>query len=124
MNAAKALAALAAGSQQSKDAICTADALPVLVSLLKSDSSFVHHLAAQVLGELADGSQQSKDAIVAEALVSLLKSDGEWSIETQSEAVRALAQLAAGSQHNNDAIIAADALPALVSLLKVDNIKI
>lgn len=70
--AAKALKHLAKGSQQSKDAVIAAGALPLLVTMLRSDRPNVRDVAVGVLGCVANGSQQSKDAVVAAGALPLL----------------------------------------------------
>ena len=77
--AAAALRSCAAGSQQSKDAVIAANALPSLVSLMRSPHRSVLEQAAAALTNLASGTQSNRDAIVAAeavpVLVSLLLSD-------------------------------------------------
>lgn len=63
--AAAALSVLTSGSQESCDAIIAAGAVPVLVTLSRSDSWFVQDIAEGTLANLARGSQQKQDAIIA-----------------------------------------------------------
>ena len=88
---ADALANLAIGAQQSKDAIIAAGAVPLLVALLRLDQ--------------LDAQKPATDA-----------SSRSDQLDVQSAATNTLANLAAGSQQNRDAIIAAGAVPLLVAL--------
>lgn len=78
-SAATALSNLAAGSQQNKDAIVAAGALPRLVALLRFNRPVVQEKAAKAISNLSRGSQQTNNAILAAGalpgLTALLKSD-------------------------------------------------
>ena len=70
--AADVLKGLATGSQQNKDAIIAAGALPVLVNLVWSSGSSLQQQAVGIFANLGDGAQQSKDAITAAGALSAL----------------------------------------------------
>jgi len=115
--AACVLMTLADGSQQSQDAIISADVLPLLVALLRSDNSVVQERAATAISLLA-GSQANTDAIVSAGavplLVGMLKAD---KLSVQNDAAKAFVELAS-TRSLRDAIVAAGGLPVLVALLR------
>ena len=70
--AAAILAILANGSQQNKDAVIAAGAVPPLLATLTSDQPVLQGQAALALENLAAGSQPGQDVIVAAGAVPLL----------------------------------------------------
>ena len=80
-----ALKSLANGSQQMKDAICAAGALPLLVQCLRSGHSGLIGQAAAALTCLTTGSQQNKDIIHAAGVVFALKALGYLELFRENE---------------------------------------
>jgi len=120
MNAAEALAVLAARSEENRKAITAANAIEPLVRLLgdgrRVRANTPQERAAAVLADLARSSD-NKSAIVAAngvgPLIAMLSSD---SVATQTYASGALWQLAALGT-NKTTIAEAGAIPPLVTLL-------
>ena len=68
------LTGLASGSQSNKDAVVTADALPVLISLLLSDQPLVQTQALWANRNIASGSQHiHKTIVMAGAMPALVR---------------------------------------------------
>ena len=106
--AAKDLQACTNGSHSNQDTIVAADAVPLLVALLRSNQPSVQEPAAIALWNITNGCQQNKDAIIAAdavpVLVALLQTEQP---AVQELAAGILAVLGIGSQQNQNAIVAA-----------------
>lgn len=99
---------LESGSQQNKDGMTAAGALPLLVTLLGSNEQLVLEMAALAVWQFAAGTQQNKDSIIAAgALPSLVTLLGSACPEMLENAARSVCLLATGAQQSKDAIIAA-----------------
>ncbi|DBB07689.1 TPA: hypothetical protein ACH3X3_009114 [Trebouxia sp. C0006] len=117
--AAKAIHIFVDDSQQNKDAIIAAGALPLLANLLRSEKLSVLQPVLEACNSLAAfGSQQNYDAVIAAGVlplvVSLLRSNMAGVQEVAARSVQALTQ---SSQQSADAVISLGALPLLVSML-------
>jgi len=117
--AAKAIHIFVDDSQQNKDAIIAAGALPLLANLLRSEKLSVLQPVLEACNSLAAfGSQQNYDAVIAAGVlplvVSLLRSNMAGVQEVAARSVQALTQ---SSQQSADAVISLGALPLLVNML-------